>query len=191
MNIQLPFIVASNWQCPHCQVWSSLDGDQYKTTIVNLGENADRLSSLKIHVVVCKNGSCRKVTILADLNGLSPVATNATTGSTARKAGIIRSYKLVPDLKAKPQPSYIPLQIVADYREAYLIASLSPKASATLSRRCLQGMIRDFHGVSGKKPFFRKSMRYKHAYRLMYGRPLMPSEKSGISGRTWRMISTL
>ena len=29
-----------------------------------------------------------------------------------------------------------------------MIVSLSPKASATLSRRCLQGMIRDFFGIS-------------------------------------------
>jgi len=44
-------------------------------------------------------------------------------------------------------PSYIPDPIVADYKEACLIAELSPKASATLARRCLQGMIRDFWGV--------------------------------------------
>ncbi|WP_269479105.1 DUF4145 domain-containing protein [Carnobacterium sp. AT7] len=35
-----------------------------------------------------------------------------------------------------------------DYKEASLIKSLSPKASATLSRRCLQGMIRDYWDVS-------------------------------------------
>jgi Domain of unknown function (DUF4145) len=45
-------------------------------------------------------------------------------------------------------PDYVPAPIVADYKEACLIADLSPKASATLSRRCLQGMIRDFWGIS-------------------------------------------
>lgn len=29
-----------------------------------------------------------------------------------------------------------------------MISDLSPKASATLSRRCLQGMIRDFHKIT-------------------------------------------
>jgi hypothetical protein len=48
----------------------------------------------------------------------------------------------------KVLPGYIPAPILADYKEACLIADLSPKASATLSRRCLQGMIRDFWGVS-------------------------------------------
>jgi hypothetical protein len=35
-----------------------------------------------------------------------------------------------------------------DYREACLIREDSPKASATLARRCLQGMIRDFCGIA-------------------------------------------
>lgn len=45
-------------------------------------------------------------------------------------------------------PDYVPLPIRQDYEEACAIVSLSPKASATLSRRCLQGMIRDFWGIS-------------------------------------------
>ncbi|HEX7939680.1 MAG TPA: DUF4145 domain-containing protein [Gemmatimonadaceae bacterium] len=48
-------------------------------------------------------------------------------------------------------PPYIPAPIVADYREACLIRHLSPKASATLARRCLQGMIRDFWGVKAAR----------------------------------------
>ena len=44
-------------------------------------------------------------------------------------------------------PDYIPEAIRKDYMEACAIIDSSPKASATLSRRCLQGMIRDFWGV--------------------------------------------
>lgn len=49
---------------------------------------------------------------------------------------------------AKAYPDYIPQSIRSDYEEAHAILNLSPKASATLSRRCLQGMIRDFWGIS-------------------------------------------
>lgn len=49
---------------------------------------------------------------------------------------------------AKQYPEYIPKIIREDYEEAHAILNLSPKASATLSRRCLQAMIRDFWGVS-------------------------------------------
>ena len=48
----------------------------------------------------------------------------------------------------KQLPKYVPQPIVQDYEEACLIAELSPKASATLARRCLQGMIRDFWGIA-------------------------------------------
>ncbi len=44
-------------------------------------------------------------------------------------------------------PDYLPQPIRNDYEEACLIRDLSPKASATLSRRALQGMIRDFWGI--------------------------------------------
>jgi hypothetical protein len=54
----------------------------------------------------------------------------------------------MPESSAKTMPSYIPSPIVTDYNEACKIKSLSPKASATLSRRCLQGMIRNFYGIS-------------------------------------------
>lgn len=57
---------------------------------------------------------------------------------------------LYPTSRARQFPDYIPKAIREDYEEAYSILSLSPKASATLSRRCLQGMIRDFWGVKVK-----------------------------------------
>lgn len=53
-----------------------------------------------------------------------------------------------PQSLARKFPEYIPLSIRNDYEEAYAIVNLSPKASATLSRRCLQGMIRDFFQIS-------------------------------------------
>lgn len=55
--------------------------------------------------------------------------------------------QLRPNSLAKKFPNYIPESIRSDYEEAYAILFLSPKASATLSRRCLQGMIRDFWGI--------------------------------------------
>ncbi len=57
---------------------------------------------------------------------------------------------MYPKSLAKQFPSFIPKAIIEDYEEAYSILSLSPKASATLSRRCLQGMIRDFWKVNVK-----------------------------------------
>ena len=57
-------------------------------------------------------------------------------------------YKIRPISSAVQFPDYIPLKIRQDYEEACAIVDLSPKSSATLSRRCLQSMIRDFWGIN-------------------------------------------
>ena len=51
--------------------------------------------------------------------------------------------QILPLSSSKLYPEYVPFQIRQDYQEAYSILELSPKASATLSRRCIQGMIHD------------------------------------------------
>jgi Domain of unknown function (DUF4145) len=56
----------------------------------------------------------------------------------------VETWNLIPPSSAKVFPDYVPQAIRDDYVEACKIRDLSPKASATLSRRCLQGMIRDF-----------------------------------------------
>jgi Domain of unknown function (DUF4145) len=63
----------------------------------------------------------------------------------------VKRWTLLPPSSAKPQPDYIPQAIRDDYYEACAIRDLSPKASATLTRRCLQGMIRDFCSISKKR----------------------------------------
>lgn len=67
--------------------------------------------------------------------------------------GIGDEYKYIslpvhPASNAQILPEYVPSVLRNDYEEAYSIVHLSPKASATLSRRCLQGMIRDFFDIS-------------------------------------------
>jgi hypothetical protein len=60
----------------------------------------------------------------------------------------ILSFLLRPNSIAKPQHSSVPAPLVRDYEEACAIIGGSPKAAATLARRCLQGMIRDFCNIS-------------------------------------------
>jgi hypothetical protein len=60
---------------------------------------------------------------------------------------------LRPRANVRPFPAYVPKPILDDYREACLIVRLSPKASATLARRCLQGMIRNVFGVARRTLF--------------------------------------
>jgi Domain of unknown function (DUF4145) len=46
-----------------------------------------------------------------------------------------------------PIPPEVPEEFAADYREACLVFADSPKASAALSRRCLQHLLREKVGV--------------------------------------------
>ncbi len=60
----------------------------------------------------------------------------------------IGSFTFLPTT-ASPLSQYVPASVLEDYNEAYLISKLSPKASATLARRALQGMVRDYFQVFG------------------------------------------
>jgi len=56
--------------------------------------------------------------------------------------------QIYPKYKGTPVPENVPDHIANDYIEACMVLEDSPKASATMSRRCLQGMIRDFWEIS-------------------------------------------
>jgi Domain of unknown function (DUF4145) len=68
-----------------------------------------------------------------------------------KKATVFKHWRLLPASFAKPLPDYIPEPLRRDYEEACAIRDLSPKASATLIRRCIQGIIRDFCGIPGSR----------------------------------------
>ena len=92
--------------------------------------NKPEQTTLEVKFYKCP--SCDKVTIIADGKGLLSE----------------KQYFIHPTSNSKQFPEYVPEAIRNDYEEACEILYHSPKASATLSRRCLQGMIRDFHRIS-------------------------------------------
>ena len=55
-----------------------------------------------------------------------------------------------PSISAACFPDYVPVAIQQDYDEAIAVLDASPKAAATLARRCLQGMIHDFWQIHEK-----------------------------------------
>lgn len=136
----------SGFQCPycsmvmpvsqdtHCALYPAFDyqNGAYRNTD---GHVCYRKSCLKVDFYKCPN--CGQYSII--LNGV---------GSSVED---VKNIHVRPSSLAIQFPSYIPESIRQDYEEAYAIVSLSPKASATLSRRCLQGMIRDFWKITDKK----------------------------------------
>ncbi len=103
---------------------------------------------LSVSLTTCPNPACRKYQLQAWLYDARPGAYGLEKkGDNAKPT---QHWALVPDSSASIFPDFVPQQIRDDYTEACRIVSLSPKAAATLARRCLQGMIRDVWNVKKK-----------------------------------------
>ena len=135
-----------SWLCPYCNQIATITENNVSTDThqFDRGNKEKRPLALVSSVVVCPNSACHEYCVEASLYLTRP------TGGGGRMLNDepFLSWKLRPRSAAKPLPAYVPLPIRTDYEEACQIADLSPKASATLARRCLQGIIRDFWGIS-------------------------------------------
>lgn len=90
---------------------------------------------------ICPNPKCKKFSLSLSLERIQ------IQNGNWKSNGQIHFWNLLPASKAQTFPDYVPEAVLSDYNEACLIQTLSPKASATLSRRCLQGILRDFWKV--------------------------------------------
>lgn len=142
--------MVDNYICPFCGVAIPLTKDTHKATHVGFTpivqgsislqgpsraqieqENKQRSENgIMAHVVKCP--SCEKTSIYGI--GISGDIVD-------------EKYLIYPKSNAKQYPEYVPQSIRKDYQEAFEILNISPKASAALSRRCIQGMIRDTQGI--------------------------------------------
>ena len=117
--------------CGHAQVYTNtydfVDNGYFKRTTPI--PECFHENSFRIYTMRCNNSDCGRISV---------TAINRTSG---------KQIDLVPQVVMKQYPDYIPEQIRKDYEEANLIIESSPKAAATLLRRCLQGMIRDYWGI--------------------------------------------
>jgi hypothetical protein len=66
---------------------------------------------------------------------------------------VVSTTLLFPKCPIKQLPDEVPDNFASAFREAYETLPISPKASAALSRRCLQGLIREKENISGNTLF--------------------------------------
>ncbi len=135
-----------HWTCPYCDRDTTITGTYSDSSFALTLENADGPRYFKTLIIVCPNPKCQRFTLTLEMYS----ATFYTSG-TVNKTKFLTKWDLIPGSTAKAFPSYVPKPILDDYAEACKIKNLSAKASATLSRRCLQGMIRDFWKISKKR----------------------------------------
>jgi hypothetical protein len=138
-----------NWKCPYCNHAATITTLNfcYNSFFFDHG-NKDGALGIVTKVIICPNNECKEYSVNSFLYKAKYKEIRYIL-----EGNHVHHWSLRPQSAAKPFPSYIPQPILDDYEEACLIKDLSPKASATLSRRCLQGLIRDYWGISKSRLF--------------------------------------
>lgn len=136
--------VPFNWTCPFCDRAITVTQQSYKEDdyLVTL-DTITGWTYLRSVSIACPNPECKRLVLSLEAHA---VDRNPQGGFGVGE--LLQKWQLIPSSFAKTFPSYIPEVLQDDYEEACQIRNLSPKASATLCRRCLQGMIRDFWSIS-------------------------------------------
>lgn len=130
------------WCCPYCNHNATIIDRNYVRMQFGFDrDNKYGYQEIKICATICPNAECGEYALALSLHD------HVREADGLRELEAKKQWSLLPATTSKPMPPYVPGAIVADYEEACAIKTLSPKASATLSRRCLQGMIRDFFGI--------------------------------------------
>lgn len=140
--------MANEWACPFCnrpQIATN-QNTHVDNSIIHVGDSSDGQLGSALHARSCLNESCKKTSVILIVGRAVSYQNGAF--SKFNSNDYLFSQQILPQGCMKPQPDFIPVALREDYSEACLIRDLSPKASATLTRRCLQGMIRNFAGIS-------------------------------------------
>lgn len=122
-------------KCPHCQV-------EFHDHVQNHELGIDGEGYWFIEVQACP--ACRRFVMhlvsksVATMQGLRNVPSHE-----------LLRYLVRPKAASRPAPPpEVPLEFAKDYIEASLVIADSPQASAALSRRCLQHLLREKAGIA-------------------------------------------
>jgi hypothetical protein len=153
------------FMCPHCNLPFCLTPENHSAHVqparLNLTGFGDRpregLNDFRVvtHLYTCTNRNCGLSSIFFEIRTDYEEPRGIALGDEpqqVQRRRLLKKVQIVPPPKPKVRrlPATVPLIIRQDYEEAQLIRDISPKASAALARRCLQGMIRDRHKIIGK-----------------------------------------
>lgn len=139
-----PFEVPFSFRCSYC-------GQAASVTSADLAWSTNRFWDPRrkaafyreLLQISCPDPGCRELTLVL-------VTSSAHTGTLEWRDGKPDVRMLIPETRAQQFPDDVPGPIREDYREAFDVLEKSAKASATLSRRAVQGMIRDRFGAQAR-----------------------------------------
>lgn len=129
-------------KCPHCNVEINPNFSEYP-----LGK--DSVSSASLFKMICPNSKCRKHILKFARGDSYQDLKFSTSNYNLHSDHIKENFYVYPQVASRPNaPIEVDGHIAQDFNEACLVLSLSPKASAALSRRCLQNILREKAGVT-------------------------------------------
>ncbi len=121
-------------KCPHCLV-------EINPSYNEIFLGGDKESFWSLYTMNCPNKNCGKMII--DLACGEPHKDQYSKPTRGLKV-ITSRHTVKPFVSSRPPvPPEVDELFATDYKEACLILALSPKASAALSRRCLQNVLRE------------------------------------------------
>lgn len=123
-------------KCPHCNVEINPNFRE-----LYLGNDVD--SHWSLFTMTCPNMKCKRLIVELGSGSARTDVRNIPVGTK------VNNKRYVNPLSSNrpPVPPEVDQEFAVDYKEACLILSFSPKASAALSRRCLQSILREKAGV--------------------------------------------
>ncbi len=126
-------------KCPHCLVEVNPNFGEFP-----VGTDSDGYWS--IFTMNCPNRNCKKLII--DIASGNPNKDQYGNIYNSSLREVLWRQTVRPFTSSRPSvPREVNTVFAADYNEACLILNFSPKASAALSRRCLQNILREKAGV--------------------------------------------
>lgn len=128
-------------KCPHCTVTIHIDLQSRPLTLAQ--DEDDRTIGWEAQYGICP--SCKQAIIMLR-NGPGIPASNGNfliNGAQAR-------FLVWPQSSLRPCPTEVPPDVAADFKEASSVLHASPQASAALTRRGLQQVLRDYANTKSK-----------------------------------------
>ncbi|HPT73153.1 MAG TPA: DUF4145 domain-containing protein [Candidatus Cloacimonadota bacterium] len=125
-------------KCPHCNIEVN---PSFREIYIGAANNED----WSIFSMTCPNIECKRIIIELASGDPRSIPNLGVVGLDKIK------YKITvnPLVSSRPPtPNEVDEKFAADYKEACLTLKFSPKASAALSRRCLQNILREKAGVT-------------------------------------------
>lgn len=145
-----------SWICPHCGTTATIqisDSNTGQVSVVIPTASDDQGIAISWVAIKCPSPTCQEFVLdvtasfgKCNADRFGNARSGSVTATPSKPVGI-GTVRFEPRVGAQLSV-HVPTVVKNDYEEAYLIKDLSPKAAATLCRRALQGMIRDFHNVT-------------------------------------------